>query len=59
MLGLAHPRSFDRIAVVADAESIRRLVKLAGWSILGELRLFRNGGARAGAPWASKGLAAP
>ena len=26
MLGLAHPRSFDRIAVVTDSESIRRLV---------------------------------
>jgi hypothetical protein len=30
MLGLAHPRSFDRIAVVTDSESIRRLVRLAG-----------------------------
>src|SRR6476660_10515036 len=33
MLGLAHPRSFDRIAVVADSDTIRRLVKVAGWSI--------------------------
>ncbi len=42
LLGLAHPRSFDRIAVVTDAASIRRLVKLAGWSIPGELKLFQN-----------------
>src|SRR4051794_30044772 len=33
MLGLAHPRSFDRIAVITDSDSIRRLVKVAGWSI--------------------------
>ncbi len=42
MLGLAHPRSFDRIAVVTDSKSIRRLVTLGGWSIPGELRLFPN-----------------
>ena len=30
VLGLAHPRSFERIAVVTDSESIRRLVKLDG-----------------------------
>jgi len=32
LLGLAHPRSFDCIAVVTDSESIRRLVTLAGRS---------------------------
>ena len=42
MLGLAHPRSFERIAVVTDSESIRRLVRLADWSIPGELQLFPN-----------------
>ncbi len=42
VVGLAHPRSFDRIAVVTDSESIRRLVTLGGWSIPGELRLFPN-----------------
>jgi SpoIIAA-like len=59
MLGLAHPRSFDRIAVVTDAESIRRLVKLAGWSIPGELRLFPNREREQAQAWASEGLAAP
>jgi SpoIIAA-like len=56
MLGLAHPRSFDRIAVVTDSESIRRLAKLAGRSIPGELRLFRNREREQAKAWASEGL---
>ena len=59
MLGLAHPRSFDRIAVVTDSESIRRLVKLAGWSIPGELKLFPNREREQAEAWASEGLDAP
>jgi len=56
VLGLAHPRSFERIAVVTDSESIRRLVKLAGWSIPGELRLFPNRERTQAEAWASEGL---
>ncbi len=56
LLGLAHPRSFERIAVVTDSESIRRLVKLAGWSIPGELRLFPNVERGDAEAWASEGL---
>ena len=56
MLGLAHPRSFDRIAVVTDSESIRRLVTLAGWSIPGELKLFPNRERGQAEAWASEGL---
>jgi SpoIIAA-like len=59
MLGLAHPRSFDRIAVVTDSESIRRLVTLAGWSIPGELQLFPNRERKQAEAWASEGLDAP
>jgi hypothetical protein len=59
MLGLAHPRSFDRIAVVTDSESIRRLVRLAGWAIPGELRLFPNRERDEAKAWASEGLDAP
>ncbi len=59
VLGLAHPRSFDRIAVVTDSESIRRLVTLAGWSIPGELRLFSNREREQAEGWASEGLPAP
>jgi hypothetical protein len=56
MLGLAHPRSFDRVAVVTDSESIRRLVLLAGWSIPGQLRLFPNRERERAETWASEGL---
>ena len=56
LLGLAHPRSFERIAVVTDSESIRRLVNLAGWSIPGELRLFPNRERTQAEAWASEGL---
>ena len=56
LIGLAHPRSFERIAVVTDSESIRRLVKLGGWSIPGELRLFPNGERGKAEAWASEGL---
>ena len=59
LIGLAHPRSFERIAVVTDSERIRRLVKLAGWSVPGELRLFPNGERGKAEAWASEGLGAP
>ncbi len=59
LLGLAHPRSFERIAVVTDSESIRRLVKLAGWSIPGQLRLFPNREREQAEAWASEGLDTP
>jgi SpoIIAA-like len=58
-LGLAHPRSFDRIAVVTDSEGIRRLAKVAGWSIPGELKLFPNREREQAEAWASEGLDAP
>jgi SpoIIAA-like len=59
LLGLAHPRSFERIAVVTDSESIRRLVKLAGWSIPGDVKLFPNREREQAEAWASEGLDAP
>jgi hypothetical protein len=59
LLGLAHPRSFDRIAVVTDSDSIHRLVTLAGWSIPGELKLFPNRDRERAEAWASEGLDAP
>jgi hypothetical protein len=59
VLGLAHPRSFDRIAVVTDSDSIRRLVTIGGWSIPGELRLFPNRERYQAEAWASEGLDAP
>ena len=59
LLGLAHPTSFERIAVVTDSQSIDRLVKLAGWSIPGELRLFPNREREQAEAWASEGLDPP
>ena len=59
VLGIAHPRSFDRIAVVSDADSIRRLVTVAGWSIPGEVKLFPNGELEQATAWAIEGLDAP
>ena len=59
LLGLAHPTSFERIAVVTDSQSIDRLVKLAGWSISGELRLFPNREREQAEAWASEGLDPP
>ena len=59
VLGLAHPRSFDRIAVVTDSESIRRLATIAGWSIPGELQLFPNRERERAEAWASEGLDPP
>jgi stage II sporulation SpoAA-like protein len=59
MLGLANPRSFDRIAVVTDSESIRRLANLVGWSIPGRLKLFPNHERETAEAWATEGLAAP
>ena len=35
MLGLAHPRSFDRIAVVTDRRASAGSSRLGGWSIPG------------------------
>ena len=59
LLGLAQPRSFERIAVVSDSDAIRRLVTLAGWSIPGELQLFQNRERATAEAWASEGLDPP
>jgi SpoIIAA-like len=56
VLGLAHPRSFERIAVVTDSESIHRLMRHAGWTIPGELQLFPNRDREQAEAWASEGL---
>ena len=52
VLGLAHPLSFERIAVVTDPDSVRTLVKGGGWSIPGEVRLFPNAERDAAVMWA-------
>src|SRR5215218_8825419 len=58
MLGLAHPRCFDRIAVVTDSEGIRRLVNTAGWAMPGDLKLFPNLEREQAEAWVTEGLKA-
>jgi hypothetical protein len=48
MLGLAHPRSFERIAVVTNSDSIHRLVTVAGWSIPGRTEAVPKPAAQGG-----------
>jgi hypothetical protein len=55
-LGISHVRSFDRIAVVTDLESIRVLVKTVGRSLPGEIRLFANAERGDAVAWAAEGL---
>ena len=55
-LGLSHVRSVDRIAVVTDLKSVRRLAKAAGWSIPGDMKLFSNAERADAEAWVSEGL---
>ena len=55
-LAISHVRSFERIAVVTDLESIRVLVRTARWSVPGEIRLFANSERGDAEAWASEGL---
>ena len=45
-----------RIAVVTDHKHFRALVKGAGWSLPGEMRLFSNADRREAEAWVSEGL---
>ena len=55
-LGLSHPLSWERIAVVSDLESVRALVRGAGWSIPGEMKLFTSDELADAKAWAAEGL---
>jgi SpoIIAA-like len=50
-LGLRHPFSWERIAVVTDVEHYRTLIKGFGWLIPGEVRLFANDEAGTAKAW--------
>ena len=39
-LGLGHPRSWERIAIVGDADWLRRAVGGLGWLMPGEIKVF-------------------
>jgi hypothetical protein len=58
-LGLSNVFSWERIAVVTDLRHVRALVKGAGWSIPGEIRLFSNADVAQAEIWVSEGLERP
>lgn len=55
-VGLSHVRSVERIAVVTDVAHFRALVKAAGWSLPGEVRLFSNAERAEAEFWVNAGL---
>jgi hypothetical protein len=50
-LGIGHLTSFERIAVVTDAEWVRRAIQLFGGLIPGEVRLFADAEAQDAQTW--------
>ena len=50
-LGIGHLGSFDRIAVVTDADWLRRAIHLFGGLIKGDVRLFATADAAAAHAW--------
>ena len=50
---LTHVSSFERVAVVTDRDSVRALVKTAGWAVPGEMRMFSNAERDQAIAWAS------
>ena len=53
---LAHLTSLERVAVVTDLEYLRLMVKGAGWSVPGEMKLFTNAERAEAEAWVSEGL---
>lgn len=56
LLGLGHPLSWERIAVVTDLAPVRALVHGAGWSVPGRMRLFSDAEIEEAKAWAAEGL---
>jgi hypothetical protein len=52
-VGLEHFRSFERVAVVTDADWIRRAIHLFGPLIPGDVRVFPLSDARSARDWVS------
>ena len=55
-LGLSNVRSIERTAVVTDLQRVGALVKGAGWSLPGELKLFATAERAEAEAWISEGL---
>jgi hypothetical protein len=50
-LGIRHRSAWERVAVVTDAEWVRRATALFGWMASGEIRLFGLGEVDAATAW--------
>src|SRR5689334_2408172 len=50
-LGLGHLRSWERIAIVGDADWLRHAVHGLGWMMPGEIRMFAAGELDAARAW--------
>jgi SpoIIAA-like len=50
-LGLGHLRSWERIAVVSDAEWLHRSIAALGWAVPGEIKVFGSSEAAAAREW--------
>lgn len=50
-LGIRHPSAWKRIAIVSDAEWVRRAGKAFGWLVPGEFRLFPTSELDAAKEW--------
>jgi hypothetical protein len=57
-LGAGSLRSWERIAVVTDAEWIQHGVKAFGWMIPGEVRVFPGRDLDEATAWVTEGLPA-
>ena len=55
-LGLSNVRSIERIAVVTDLKHFRALVRGAGWTLPGDMKLFSNAERAEAETWVSEGL---
>ncbi len=55
-LGLSNLQAIERIAVVTDIGHFRALVKGAGWTVPGDLRLFSSAERAEAEAWVSEGL---
>lgn len=54
-VGVGHLGSWERIAVVTDADWMRHAVRLLGWMLPGEVRGF-HGDLEAATSWVTEGL---
>ena len=53
-VGMRHFTHFERIAVVSDVEWLRRMVKVFGVLLPGEVRVFENSGLKEATAWISE-----